>query len=263
MRRSNATLASLLLAIVISCVAGGQPEQPTRKRVLAVGMSAGWQHESVTDALATIYNLGHETGLWETVIRTDVQLLTKKELGLNAKNLDYFDAVFFMTTGELPMDAEQKSALLSFVHQDGKGFLGAHNATDTFYEWPEYGELIGGYFDGHPWGQFEAPVKVEDRSFPATSHFPPSFTIQDEIYQIRDFSRDRVQVLMSLDTSQVDMQKEGVRYTEIPITWASEYGEGRVFYSGFGHRPEVWEREDIRKMWTEAVKWVTRLPAGE
>ncbi len=237
-------------------------QQPKTKRLLAVGMSAGWEHESVSDALVTLYELGKESGLWETWVRTDTKCITKKKLEGNAKNLDYFDAVFFMTTGELPMDEQQKADLISFVKNDGKGFLGAHNATDTFYKWPQYGEMIGGYFDGHPWNQFLATINVEDRNFPATRHFPKSFQIRDEIYQTKDFSRDRVRVLMSLDMSKMDMSVKGVHSKDIPIAWTRDYGKGKVFYCGLGHPPEVWSRKDIRQMWLEAVKWAMGLPAG-
>lgn len=81
------------------------------------------QHDAVSDGLAAIYNLGKETGLWETYIRTDTQLITKKKLEGNAKNLDYFDAVFFYTTGELSLDDSQKADLIKFVKEDGKGFI--------------------------------------------------------------------------------------------------------------------------------------------
>jgi uncharacterized protein len=254
-------IGALLLTVAVMIQPALWAQQ--KKRILAVGMSQGWQHDSVSDALATIYQLGKESGLWDTYIRTDTQLITKKKLQANARNLDYFDAVFFMTTGELPMDEEQRQALLSFVRDEGKGFLGAHNATDTFYEWAEYGDMVGGYFDGHPWGTFDAPVIVTDPGFPAVKHFPRSFQIHDEIYQTKEFDPAKVRVLMTLDTAKVDMTKEGVKYQKIPITWVREYGKGRVFYSGFGHPPEVWERDDIRKMWTEAVKWVLGLTDGD
>src|ERR1700732_210321 len=95
-------------------------------------------------------------------VRTDTQLITKKKLAAgNAKNLDYFDAIYLYTTGELPLDDEQKASLLSFVHDDGKGIIGGHSAIDTLYKWPEYGEMMGAYFDNHPWGQFMAPIIVE------------------------------------------------------------------------------------------------------
>ncbi|HUV13668.1 MAG TPA: ThuA domain-containing protein [Acidobacteriota bacterium] len=255
----------LLIILLTACLSGGFlfGQANSKKKLLVIGMSAGFQHDSVSDALATMYELGKESGIWDTYIRTDTQLITKKKLTGNAKNLDYFDAIFFMTTGELPMDEEQKAALLSFVRDDGKGFLGAHNATDTFYKWPEYGEMVGGYFDGHPWNQFEATVKVHDRDFPATAHFPATFQIFDEIYQTKGFNPERFRVLMSLDTTKVDMKKEGVKHKEVPLVWVCDYGRGRVFYSGFGHPPEVWQNPDIRKMWLEAVKWTMGLTEGE
>ena len=234
-----------------------------KKRILAVGMSAGWEHESVSDALGTLYQLGHESGLWETWIRTDTRSITKKDLPANAKNLNYFDAVFFMTTGDLSLDDSQKADLLSFVKEDGKGFLGAHNATDTFYKWPEYGEMIGGYFDGHPWNQFLATLIVEDREFPAMRHFPATFQIWEEIYQTRNFSREHSRVLMRLDMTKADLTAKGVKHEEVPLAWVHNYGKGRVFYCGLGHPPEVWQSADVRNMWVDAVKWVTRLIPGD
>ncbi len=229
------------------------------KKVLAVGASAGWQHESISEALTTVLQIGRETGLWETVIRTDTQLLTKRSLTHNARNLDDFDAVFFFTSGELPLDSEQKQALLSFVRSDGKGFLGAHSATDTFYEWPEFEELLGGYFDGHPWNRFDAAIVVEDSDFPAVRHLSPRFQVFDEIYQIRGFSLERSRLLLSLDTSAVDMNRAGVKHQQIPVAWYHHYGRGRVFYCGLGHEQAVWQRPDIRKMWLEAFRWTLGL----
>ena len=93
-----------------------------------------------------------ETDLERARKMWDAQLITKQPLKMNAKNLNYFDAVAFYTTGELDMDDQQKADLLSFV-RSGKGYAGSHCATDTFYKWAQYGELIGAYFDGHPWHQ--------------------------------------------------------------------------------------------------------------
>ena len=255
----------LLILLLAACLSSGFlfGQANSKKKLLVIGMSAGFQHDSVSDALATMYQLGKESGIWDTYIRTDTQLITKKKLPGNAKNLDFFDAIFFMTTGELPLDEEQKASLLSFIRDDGKGFLGAHNATDTFYEWPEYGEMLGGYFDGHPWNRFEATVKVYDRDFPATAHFPATFQIFDEIYQTKGFNPERFRVLMGLDTTKVDMKKEGVKHQKVPITWVRDYGQGRVFYCGLGHPPKVWQNPDIRKMWLEAVKWAMGLTEGD
>src|SRR5260370_25019586 len=146
--------------------------------------------------MATIDHLGRESGLWDTTIRTDTEALTKKKLEFNAKNLHDFDAVLFYTGGELEMNAEQKTALLSFVHDDGKGFIGVHSATITFTDWPEYGEMIGAYFDEHPWGTFDAPILVEDPHFPGMQQWQKSFVLKAEVYRIEHLSRDKVGVLV-------------------------------------------------------------------
>jgi uncharacterized protein len=152
-------------------------------------------------------------------------------------NLKNFDAVWFYTTGELPLSETQKDALLSFV-KSGKGFGGSHSATDTFYKWKEYGDLIGAYFDGHPWTQ-KINVIVEDKSSPATKHLGDGFSIDDEIYQFRGpYDRTKLHVLMRLDTKGI---KPGKRADgDNALAWTNQYGKGHVFYTALGHRPEVW-----------------------
>ncbi len=175
---------------LIGCLAlaatSARTANPPRKRLLVIGATQGFEHDSVPYAMATFWNLGRETGLWETYIRTDTACLTKKKRAKNGKNLDDFDAVYFYTTGELDMNDEQKSALLSFVHDDGKGFIGGHTATDTFFNWSAYGDMVGGYFDDHPWHQ-EVRVQVDDPKFPGMSQFGSQFVINDEIYQLKNY----------------------------------------------------------------------------
>jgi uncharacterized protein len=235
--------------------------QPKKKKLLAIGEVKGYQHDSVSHALATIERLGRESGAYDTYIRTDTELLTKQKLEAgNAKNLNYFDAVLFYTTGELDMNEQQKKDLLSFVHEDGKGFIGVHSAIDTLYKWPEYGEMVGGYFKEHPWGVFDAPVIVEDPRFPGMQGFPLSFVFKDEMYQVKDFSRDKVHVIARLDANKLDLSNPKVMPEhradkDFAITWAKMYGKGRVFYSTLGHREESWDRKDVQTMYLEAVKW--------
>ncbi|MCW5977389.1 MAG: ThuA domain-containing protein [Bryobacteraceae bacterium] len=245
--------------------ASAQREPPKKKKVLAIGQSKGWQHDAVTHGLATIWRLGQQSGIFDTYIRTDTELITKRKMERNAKNLNDFDAIVFYTTGELDLDDQQKADLLAFVREDGKGFVGVHSAIDTFYKWPEYGEMVGAYFDGHPWNQIEAPVIVEDREFPATRHFPKTFVALDEIYQPKEFSRDRVRVLMRMDENKIDLTAKGVKRTDkdFALTWVREYGKGRVFYSTFGHVESTWDRPDIQKMWLEALKWAMGMTKGD
>jgi uncharacterized protein len=258
LRCTGLLIAALAVALPASA-------QAPRKRVLAIGEVKGWQHESVSHALASVERWGKETGLWDTFIRTDTQLITKKKLPANAKNLDYFDAVLFYTTGELPMDDEQKASLLAFVREEGKGFIGVHSAADTFYKWPEYGEMLGGWFNAHPWNTFMAPIIVEDKNHPATAHMPNSFVLKDEIYQFKDYSRDKVRVLMRLDETKLDLANKNVRRTDgdFAVTWVKDYGKGRVFYSTLGHLEEVYDNPDIKKMYVEGIKWVLGLTQAD
>ena len=180
-------------------------KQVRLKHILVIGQTKGFEHDSISDGMVAIYNMGRDSGLWDAVLRSDVELITKKDLGRNAKNLGYFDAMIFVsTTGELDLDDSQKKDMMSFIKDDGKGFVGVHAALDTNYKWPEYGEMIGGWFDEHPWSTFSAPIVNEDPSFPAVRHFPGAFVKYDEIYQAKEWSREKVNVLLSLDPARLN-----------------------------------------------------------
>ncbi len=235
------------------------------KHVLVIAQTKGFEHDSVSDGMAAVYNMGHETGLWDAVLRTDTELITKKDLKRNTKNLDYFDAIVFVsTTSELDLDDSQKSDLMSFIKEDGKGFVGIHAALDTNYKWPEYGEMIGGWFDQHPWSTFNAPIINEDPEFPAVRHFPRAFVKYDEIYQAKEWSRDKVHVLLSLDPTKLNYDNPRVHRNDhdFAVAWDKMYGKGRVFYSTLGHTEESWSDPDIRKMYFEAIKWVLGMTEG-
>jgi type 1 glutamine amidotransferase len=231
--------------------------QEKTRRLLVIGQSKGYEHDAISTAMATLYDIGRRSHLWETYFRTDCAAITKKPRKWGAKNLDAFDAVAFFTDGDLDMDDSQKADLLSFIHEEGKGFIGIHSAAITFLSWPQYGKMLGGRFDGHPWGQFQAPLVVEDSEFPGMAHLPRSFTLHDEIYQIKDFARTNVRVLLRLDASKVDLSKQGVhrKDRDFAVIWARKYGKGRVLYNGLGHREEVWHRPDIQRMWQDMVRW--------
>ena len=247
-----------------STLSAQEPAKRTRN-LLIIGQSKGYQHEAISTAMVTLYNLGRSTGLWNSYFRTDCMNITKKPLKWEAKNLDAFDAIVFFTDGDLDMDEEQKADLLSFIRDDGKGFIGLHSAAITFMHWPEYGKMLGGLFDGHPWGIFDAPLVVEDAEFPGMKYLPPALTLHDEIYQIKNYSRENVRVLLALDAGKLDLTKRGVTRTDkdFAVIWAKNYGKGRVLYSGLGHTEEVWQRPDYQKMLSEMVQWSMGLIPGD
>jgi hypothetical protein len=259
-------LFSLLLAAQAPPGRRAQP-RPTRKQLLVWCDTryGGAYHDSVSHAMAVIEKMGRDTGLYDAYLRTDSQLITKQQISVFAdgrdwpvnKNLNYFDGIFFFGMREIELTDQQKADLLSFVHDDGKGFVAAHTADTAFLSWPEFGEMLGARYDGHPWNLIEAPVIVEDPAFPAMKQFPAVFTIRDEMYQAKDFSRDEIRVLLRLDTSKVDMKHPGVNRTDgdYPQAWVKKYGKGRVFVSSFGHEVQAWDNPALQTMWLEAIKW--------
>jgi uncharacterized protein len=251
--------ASFVLTIALCTLSAAQ--SPPKKHLLVLGEEKGYRHEAVSHALATIERLGKDTGLWDTTLRTDTEVLTKKKLEYNAKNLNDFDAVLFFTGGDPEMDAQQKADFISFIHDDGKGFIGVHSAAITFVDWPEYGDMIGGYYDEHPWLTFDAPIIVEDPSFPGMQQWPHAFVLRDEIYQMRNYSRDKVRVLMRLDPTKLDMKNKNVHRTDrdFAVTWAKMYGKGRVYYTTLGHVEANWDKPEFQQMITEAIKWAMGL----
>ena len=243
----------------------GKAKAPrTKKTVLAwADIRNGVQHDSVSHALATIERLGYESGVYDTYIRTDSQLISKRPVlgsdgqNVRAMNLNDFDAIFFYGLREIDLTAQQRADLLSFVKEDGKGFVAAHTATTSFMSWPEFGEMLGARYDEHPWNVVQAPVIVEDPAFPAMKHFPGVFTLTDEMYQHKDYSRDKIRVLLRLDISKLDMKARDVHRTDgdYPQAWAKMYGKGRVFYSSLGHDITAWDNPMLQKMYFEALKW--------
>ncbi len=252
-----------------------------KKHVLAwADVRNGYQHDSISHAIATIEQLGYQSGAYDTFIRTDSQLITKHPITFAAgtgiatgenflvRNLNYFDAIFFFGVREVDLTPEQRADLLSFVRDDGKGFIAAHSAATGFFSWPEFGEMLGGRFDEHPWGRAgiaDATVVVDDPVFPAMKGFPARVVLNDEHYQLKDFSREKIRVLAHLDPASVDLKAPLVHRTDkdFPVAWAKTYGKGRVFYSTLGHAAESWDNPVIQKMYFEAIRWALGLVGGD
>jgi type 1 glutamine amidotransferase len=277
----------LIAALGGATVATDSPinAQPTprafRKHVLAwADVRNGYQHDSISHALATIERLGRESGDYDTFFRTDSQTITKHDVifpagtgiarnpttgttseAFQVRTLNYFDAIFFFGVREIDLTAEQRADLLSFIRDDGKGFVAAHSAITSFFSWPEFGEMIGGRFDEHPWGVSNARVVVEDAAFPAMRHLPPSSVFFDEHYQVKDWSRSNVRVLAKIDPDSVDLKAPLVHRTDrdFAVAWTKTYGRGRVFYSTLGHDADTWDDPRVAQMYFQAVRWALRV----
>jgi uncharacterized protein len=232
----------------------GARAERSPKRVLYFTYSAGYRHEVIPLSETILAQLGRNSGAFEVMATEDLS-------EFSSGNLKRYAAVMFYTTGEIPMSAAQKMALLNFV-RSGRGFLGIHSATDTFYTWPDYLDLIGGYFNGHPWHQ-DVTIEVADAADPLVAFLGNSLRMNDEIYQISDFDYHGSRVLLRLDQSSVDLSKSGVhqRFYGWPLAWKRFFGGGRVFYSALGHEASVWRDPRYQRLLTNAILWSTRRSA--
>lgn len=183
-----------LIAVHVPREAYVTPAKP--RRLLIYSETKGFVHASIEVGIEAITLMGERTGAYTATAAATPDVL-------NADNLRNYDAVLFLnTTGNLFELVETRTALLDFV-RNGGGIAGIHSATDTCYNWPEWGQMMGGYFDGHPWSSdFHVTIEIEDPAHPLNAAFggKRSFLVQDEIYQLKDpYSRETHRVLTSLD----------------------------------------------------------------
>ena len=236
------------LIVALVCVCGCKqntatpvsPTPPTNGssaiRVLMLTATAGFRHDAIATAREVMSASGFSVTPTEDLSR------------FSAAALSDIDVIMFaLTSGELPFTAAQRTALIDAVN-GGKGFVGIHSATDTLYEFPDYGRLVGAYFKEHPWTQ-QARVLVEDASHPATG-IRDAFTLEEEFYTFRENPRGRVQVLLRLDAASVNTTGD------YPLAWAHSFGNGRAYYNALGHFPATWRDTRFQNQLAAAIRWV-------
>lgn len=264
----NKWLGTLTAFLVVSATVA----EAENKKVLMFTKSAGFQHSVVKrdgdelgQAEKTVIELGKKHGFDVTA--------TKDGSQINPENLKKYDAVYFFTQGEIdkegldknpPVAEEHKHAILEYV-KNGGGFVGTHcGGADTWHEFVEgnkkpFLEMVGGEFIVHGIQQ-KSRVDVIDPDFPALKGWPKSLTIIDEWYAYKGF-HDNMRVLMMLETD--GMVGQMYKRPPYPITWCSNYGKGRVFYTGLGHREDVWENPLYQSLVANGILWAAGALPGD
>ncbi|MEW6074062.1 MAG: ThuA domain-containing protein [Planctomycetota bacterium] len=235
------------------------PVKPKKeRRLLVYTRCEGFVHGSIPYCAEAFVRMGKATDAYSATVSDDPRVFA-------AEKLAEFDAIVLdNTTGTLLAEAERRESLLAFV-KGGKGLAGVHAATDCSYDWPEFGEMIGGYFDGHPWNE-QVTIRVEDPGHPINAAFlGRAFAVADEIYQFRSpYSRESLRVLLSLDVNKTDLAKDGIHREDrdFAVSWVRSYGEGRVFYCSLGHRNEIFWNPTLLRHYLAGLQFVLGdLPA--
>jgi type 1 glutamine amidotransferase len=248
------------------------------RKLLIFTKTRGYTHESIPYGAYALQRMGERTRAYQADVTDDIDVF-------DPSALSHYDAVCLLnTTSEFFLPPNEKAEAMEFtervalVRRDvdlkksfagflscGKGFVGIHSATDSMYNWPEYGRIIGAYFDGHPWDE-RVVLRVEEPGHPLNAPFGGApFEIADEIYQFREpYSRDNLRVLLSVDPQRTDMTKADIRRADgdFAVSWVRRYGEGRVFYCSLGHRPEVFWNPTVLRHYLAGIQFALGdLPA--
>ncbi len=197
-------------------------------RLLVFSKTGGFRHASIKDGKIALQKLATEHNF--------VVDFTEDAAAFTDTNLTQYDAVIFLlTTGKI-LDDSQKAAFERYIRAGG-GYVGVHSASDTEYDWPWYGGLVGAYFDrihGHS-KVTQATIHVTDGTHPSTVMLPAFWVRTDEWYNFASNPRGKVNVLMTIDES---TYKGGTMGADHPIAWYHEYDGGRAWYTALGHTSE-------------------------
>ncbi len=233
-------LTSTLLVVLFSVMAFGLYAQQ-QQNVLVFTKTEGFRHESIEAGVALIEKLGQENHF--KVTHSENASLFNKD------TLSHYNAVIFLNTSGDILDEGQQRAFEFFMEKGG-GFVGVHAASDTEFDWPWYGMLVGAYFDNHPKIQ-EAEIQVKMPSHSTCSHLGETWTRTDEWYNFKNISPN-IKVLLNLDESSYEGGTNGPSH---PIAWYQEFAGGRSFYTGGGHTKESYGEEAFVKHLLEGIKY--------
>ena len=224
------------------------------RRLLVFYRCEGFIHNSIPHANLALESMGKKTGAFTVDLADTYDVF-------NTENLKLYDGILLnSTTGMQFPKPEQQIAFLDFV-SGGKGLAGIHAASDNFGRHPECRAIVGGEFGGHPWNaggnwafKLDDPEHVLNKAFGGKG-----FWHSDEIYQYKPetyVGTKVLRVLVSLDMKQDEVSKiinDGPR--EVPVSWLRKAGDGRVFYTNFGHRDDTFTKPAILKHMLDGIQY--------
>jgi type 1 glutamine amidotransferase len=242
---------------------------PRMKKLLIVAdVQTGFQHDSINHTMGVLEEMGRKTGIYVTYLRTDSQLITKGKItgtskryanrSINARNLNYFDAVLLLGSGDSTMSDEQKADLLSFVHDDGKGLLLGHAEGVNLLNWTAFGDMVGGYMakEYPATGMYARVVDPGWKDAAAFGKEPFFWADQWPVLQPQ-FKLGSVHTIIALDALKMtpEQRAQGRPDDYYPIVWAKYYGKGRVFDFTGGHNDQTLDDPRTQALWLEGIEW--------
>lgn len=227
--KTNQLLLPILLLIIFAF--GCSPRQKDVK-VLVFSKTAGFRHSSIERGVAAVKKLGIENG-FEVEHTEDSRYFTEEKLKKYA-------AVIWLSTTMNVLDEAEQAQFERYI-QAGGGYVGIHAAADTEYDWAWYGELVGGYFNGHPSDPNvrSGELEVIDSTHISTKMLPHRWLRTDEWYNYKNLN-PKVHPLLKIDESTYEGGTNGEYH---PMAWYHEFDGGRSWYTAGGHTEESYSEE--------------------
>jgi len=170
-------------------------------------------------------------------------------------------------TGDV-LTPTQQSAIQTFV-ENGGGLIAHHAMGDSSLAefWPWWETQLGTEFISHPADpQFQtADVVSLATSHPVMAGIGAKFSHNDEWYTFTGPVSGDVIVLAGLDESTyspvnkvygVEDLRMGPEPSDHPIIWAKCPGQGKIVYSGLGHKAEFFDSQPHQTILRNAMAWV-------
>lgn len=219
------------LAALTACQSPADPAPSDAPAILIFSHTTGWRHASIETGIAALTALAEDKG-YSVEASEDPDIFSRETLA-------DFDALILLNSttghdGEQWFNGPRGEALQAYLH-DGNAVVAVHGAADSHYDWPWYGQMIGGYFERHPEGTPTGELAVTNANHPSTEPLPAVFSRTDEWYWIKDFTVPEG-LLITLDPASIG---EGDGPAK-PVSWAHEFEGGRVFYTSMGHTSETY-----------------------
>ncbi len=234
MRKSSFSL--LLLALLIG-LGVGCSKQREEVRLLVFSKTAGYRHESITAGKTALLAMAKSKG-WAIDTTEDAGAFTEE-------NLPRYSAIVFLnTTGDILNTAQQRD--FERYVQAGGGFVGIHAASDTEYDWPWYGRLMGAWFNGHPSDPNvrEATMNILSTDHPSTAFFTDKTWVRsDEFYNFKKIYTDSTDGIVPLIEVDETTYEGGTNGDFHPMSWYHNFDGGRAWYTNFGHTSESFSEE--------------------
>lgn len=180
----------------------------------------------------------------------------------NAHDLARFDVVVWNNISGDALTVSQQQAFRRWLAAGG-GYAGIHSsAGDPMYVWDWYADaLLGARFKGHPMNpQFQAArIVIADPANAITRGLGEGWTMSEEWYSFESSPRrSGARVLATLDESSyspVGIGDLDLRMGDHPIAWTRCIGDGRVFYTAIGHRPENYSEPHSATLLEQGIEW--------